>query len=141
MRSRGLQTLLFLLILALWIASFFLPAINMDATRPGYIAAAMSISVLTSIQRSAWLLPLYLGSFWMANLFLLASPFGLWRARLGKGGVFMGLMAFWDILTLSYFVYHRVTGNYASVLIGWYAWEASLVTMTILLFSIRRSRL
>ena len=129
-----MQSALFLLVLVVWIASFFLPAVNMNAIRPGYIAALMSISVLTSIEPSAWLTHLYLGSFWIANLFMLASPFGLWRARLGKGGVFLALLAFWDVLTLSYVLYHSVTGNFASVLIGYWAWTGSLVAMTLLLF-------
>jgi hypothetical protein len=140
MPSRGMQIVLFLLVLVVWIASFFLPAVNMSAIRPGYIAALMSISVLTSIEPSAWLTHLYLGSFWIANLFMLASPFGLWRARLGKGGVFLALMAFWDVLTLSYVLYYRVTGLYASVLIGYWAWVGSLVAMTVLLFLVRRER-
>jgi hypothetical protein len=135
-----MQIVLFLLVLVVWIASFFLPAVNMSAIRPGYIAALMSISVLTSIEPSAWLTHLYLGSFWIANLFMLASPFGLWRARLGKGGVFLALMAFWDVLTLSYVLYYRVTGLYASVLIGYWAWVGSLVAMTLLLFLVRRER-
>jgi hypothetical protein len=135
-----MQIVLFLLVLVVWIASFFLPAVNMSAIRPGYIAALMSISVLTSIEPSAWLTHLYLGSFWIANLFMLASPFGLWRARLGKGGVFLALLAFWDVLTLSYVLYHRVTGLYASVLIGYWAWVGSLVAMTVLLFLVRRER-
>jgi hypothetical protein len=137
MRSLGLQLVLLLLILGVCIASFLLPAINMDAIRPGYIACMMSVTVLTSIEPSAWLSHLYLGSFWIANLFMLASPFGLWRARLGKGGVFIALMLFWDLLTLSYFLYHRLTGNYASVLIGWCVWEASLFAMTLLLLIVR----
>jgi hypothetical protein len=141
MPSRGMQIVLFLLVLVVWIASFFLPAVNMSAIRPGYIAALMSISVLTSIEPSAWLTHLYLGSFWIANLFMLASPFGLWRARLGKGGVFLALMAFWDVLTLSYVLYYRVTGLYASVLIGYSAWVGSLVAMTVLLLLVRRAHL
>ncbi len=140
MSNRGLQIVSFLVLLATWIASFFLPAVNMGAIRPGYIAALMSASVLTSIEPSAWLMHLYLGSFWLANLFWLASPFGLWRARLGKGGVFIGLLAFWDLLTLSYYLYHQMTGNYASVLVGWWVWEASLAGLTVLLLAIRQSR-
>ncbi len=137
MRSLGLQITLFLLVLIIWAVSFFLPAVNMGAIRPGYIAFLMSVSVLTSIEPSAWLMHLYFGSFWIANLFMLASPFGLWRARLGKAGVFLLLLAFWDVLTLSYFVYHRLTGNYAGVLAGWCVWEFSLVAMTILLLLVR----
>ncbi len=139
MRSLGLQLALLVFVVAVCVASFFLPSINMDAIRPGYVACVMSATVLTSIERSAWLMHLYLGSFWLANLFLLASPFGLWRARLGKGGVFIALMAFWDVLTLSYYVYYRITGNYASVLLGWWVWEASLVAMTLLFVLIRRA--
>jgi hypothetical protein len=137
MRSRGTQIAIFLVFLAVWVASFFLPAINMGNPSRGYIAAAMSASVLFSMERSAWLSHFYFGSFWLANLFMLASPFGLWRVRLGKGGVFLGLMTLWDVLTLSYFVYHRVSGNFASVLIGWWLWEVSLVGMTALLFAVR----
>lgn len=141
MRSLGLQSGLLLLLIAACAASFFLPAINMDAIRPGYIACMMSVSVLTSIEPNAWATHLYLGSFWIANLFMLASPFGLWRARLGRGGVFIGLLVVWDLLTLSYYVYHRSTGNFAAVLIGWWAWEASLLALTILLLLVRaRSR-
>lgn len=137
MRSRGTQAVLLLLLFVLCVASFFLPAIKMDAVRPGYIAAFMSISVLTSIERSSWLLHLYLGSLWMANLFMLASPFGLWRVRLGKGGVFLALMAFWNALALSYFVYHEVTKNFASVLVGYWVWVASLIATTMVLLIVR----
>ena len=139
MRSIGLQLVFLLLLIAACVASLFLPSINMDAVRPGYVACMMSVTVLTGIQRSGWLLHLYLGSFWLANLFMLASPFALWRARIGKGGVFIALLAFWDALTLSYYVYHRVTGNYASVLLGWCVWESSLVAMTLLLVLVRRA--
>lgn len=139
MRSLGLQIALLLSLLAVCAASFFLPSINMDAVRPGYIACMMSATVLTSIEPSAWSMHLYLGSFWLANLFMIASPFGLWRARLGKGGFFIALMALWDLDTLSYYVYHRATGSYASVLLGWWTWEASLVFMTLLLVLVRRS--
>ena len=137
MRSLGLQVVLLLVLIGVCTVSFFLPSINMGAVRPGYVACVMSITVLTSIEPSAWLMHVYLGSFWLANLFMLASPFGLWRARLGKGGIFIGVMAFWDVLTLSYFVYHHVTGNYASVLLGWCVWEISLVAMTLLLICVR----
>ena len=139
MRSLAVQFALLVLIFAICAASFFLPAVNMGAVRPGYIACVMSASVLSSIEPSAWALHLYLGSFWIANLFMLASPFGLWRARLGKGGVFLALLIIWDLLTLSYLVYHRVTGQYASVLLGWWVWEASLVTMSLLLLLVRRA--
>ena len=137
MRSITTQFAMLLLTAVACAVSFFLPAVNMGAVRPGYIACMMSASVLTSIEPSAWATHLYLGSFWIANLFMLAAPFGLWRARLGKGGVFLGLMVFWDLLTLSYFFYHRVTGNFASVLVGWWTWEASLVALTVLLFLVR----
>src|SRR4051794_24287591 len=139
MRSLSVQIALLLLLIASCAGSFFLPAINMDAIRPGYIAATMSFTVLTSIEPSAFFTHVYLGSFWIANLLMLASPVGLWRARRGKGGVFLGFFVYWDVLTLSYYPYHRVTGNFASVLIGWYVWEASLVGMTLLLFAIRRA--
>jgi hypothetical protein len=139
MRSGALQAVLLLAILAIAVGSFFLPAIEMGATRPGYIAAAMSFTVLTSIERTAWATHLYLGSFWIANLFLIASPFGLWRARLGRGGIFIVLAAMWDLLTLSYPIYHRVTGNYASVRAGYWVWEASLVAMTFLLLVVSRT--
>ena len=139
MRSLSIQLLLLLLIVAACAASFFLPSINMDAVRPGYVACMMSVLVLKSIEPSAWPMHLYLGSFWLANVFMLASPFGLWRSRLGKGGVFISLLTLWDALTLSYYVYHRVTGNYASVLLGWFAWEASLVSLTLLLILVRRA--
>ena len=137
MRSRGTQIIVFLVILIAWIVSFFLPSINTGSTRPGYIAAAMSMSVLYSFERSAWGEHLYLGSFWIANLFMLAAPFGLWRVRNGKGGVFLALMVVWDLLTLSYFCYDRMTHKFANVLVGYFAWEAALVAMTLLLLAVR----
>lgn len=139
MRTLGIQVALLVLLIAICAGSFFLPAINMDAIRPGYIAATMSFTVLTSIEPSAFFTHLYLGSFWIANLLMLASPIALWRARRGKAGVFLALFVLWDVLTLSYYFYHRLTGNFASVLIGWYVWEASVVGMTVLLFAIRRA--
>ena len=137
MRSHGTQILVFLVIVVVWIVSFFLPSINSGSPRPGYIAAAMSMSVLYSIERSAWGEHLYLGSLWLANLFMLAAPFGLWRARNGKGGVFLALMVGWDLLTLSYFCYDRMTHKFAGVLVGYFVWEATLVAMTLLLFAVR----
>ena len=137
MRSRSTQIIIFLLILIAWIVSFFLPSINTGSVRPGYIAAAMSMSVLYSMERSAWGEHLYLGSFWIANLFMLAAPFGLWRVRKGKGGVFLALMVCWDLLTLSYVCYDRMTHKFTGVLFGYFVWEAALVAMTLLLFAVR----
>lgn len=139
MRSLGLQIALLILILAACAASFFLPAVNMDAVRPGYIAFVMSMVVLKSIEPSAWGTHLYLGSFWIANLFMLAAPFGLWRARLGKGAVFMTLFVLWDLLVLSYYFYHRFTNQFAGVLVGWWVWVGSLVAMSVLIDTTRRT--
>jgi hypothetical protein len=137
MRSRATQSLVFTVILIAWIASFFLPSINTGSARPGYIAAAMSMSVLYSFERSAWGEHLYLGSFWIANVFMLAAPFGLWRVRNRKGGLFLLLMTAWDLLTLSYFCYDRVTHKFAGVLLGYFVWEGVLIAMTLLLFAVR----
>ena len=139
MRRLGIQLALLLLLLAVCAGSFFLPAINMDAVRPGYIAAMMSFTVLTSIEPNSVFTHLYLGSFWIANLLMLLSPVALWRARRGKGAIFLVLFVLWDALTLSYYFYHRFTGNFAAVLIGWCVWEASLVGMTVLLLAVRRA--
>src|SRR6266496_5428312 len=136
MRSRGLQIALFLLILAVWIASFFLPALYLDKNVIGYMAALLSADVMYTFARSHQLQDLYLGSFWLANVFLLASPFALWRAWKGKAGAFITLLAFWDVLTLSFAIYCRVRHDLGSVLIGWYVWEASLVAMPLLLLLI-----
>jgi hypothetical protein len=137
MRDRGTQTIVFLVILVVWIVSFFLPSVNTGSARPGYIAAAMSMTVLYSFERSAWGEHLYLGSFWIANLFMLAAPFGLWRVRIGKGGFFLALMVVWDLLTLSYAGYAHMTHKFSDVLVGYFVWEAVLVAMTLLLFVVR----
>ena len=141
MRSRGLRIALFLLILAVWIASFLLPAIYLDKNVIGYMAALLSADVMYTFVRSHQLQDLYLGSFWLANVLMLAAPFALWRTWKGKGGVFLILLAIWDLLTLSFAVYCRVRHDLGSVLIGWCGWETSLVGMTILLFAVRRSHL
>jgi hypothetical protein len=97
----------------------------------------LSADVSYTFVRSHEVRDLYLGSFWLANLFLLASPFGLWRMRQRRGGVFLMLFVLWDLLTLSFGVYSRIHHDIGSVLVGWYVWEASLVAMTVLLFAVR----
>lgn len=141
MRSRFVLSLAYLLMLALWVLSFFLTALDLQGLIPGWRAAAISAVLLGTIERQQFLFHLYFGSFCLANLFLLASPWGWWRARRGRGGVFVGLFLFWDLLTLSYVVYDRIKTPQASTLrIGYWAWETSLVGMTIVLLLARRVR-
>ena len=137
MRSLGLQFALLLLILAACVGAFFLPSLNLDKPVVGYLAALLSANVGYTFVRNHELRDLYLGSFWIANLFMLSSPFGLWRARLGKGDVFLALLALWDVLTLSFGIYSRVRHDVGNVIIGWYVWETSLVAMTLLLLLVR----
>src|SRR4051794_7365274 len=107
--SRGVQLVLLFAILLVWIASFFLTALHLsDKGTVGYIACFLSANVGYTFLRSHEVRDLYLGSFWLANVFMLASPFGLWRARISKAGVFLALFAVWDLLTLSFGVYSRV---------------------------------
>lgn len=136
--SRGLQVGLLLLIVLVWIGSFFLSALNLgDKGTIGYIACFLSADVAYTFLRTHQLRDLYLGSFWLANLFMLASPFGLWRVRIGKGAVFLTLMVIWDLLTLSYGIYSRFNHDVGSPLLGWFVWEATLVAMTLLLAVVR----
>ena len=137
MRSLGVQFAFLVLILAVCAGAFFLPALQLDKPVVGYLTAVLSADVSYTFLRSHELRDLYLGSFWIANLFMLASPFGLWRARLGKGGVFVTLMLIWDLLTLSFVVYARTRHEVGSVLIGWCVWEGALVAMTLLLLVVR----
>lgn len=139
--SRGVQIAVLLLIVLVWIGSFFLSALNLGSKGTiGYMACFLSADVGYTFLRSHQLRDLYLGSFWLANIFMLASPFGLWRARVGKGLIFITLMALWDVLTLSYGVYSRVQHDVGTPLIGWFVWEAALVAMTLLLAMVRFSR-
>jgi len=140
--SRVLQVALLLLILAGWVLSYFLPALDLGKSTLGYMAAFLSANVCYTFFRSHQLRDLYFGSFWIANIFMLASPFGLWRARLGKGGIFLVLMTLWDLLTLSFAAYIRTQHDLGTVklLVGWYTWEATLVAMTVLLFATRAGR-
>lgn len=139
MRHRALLTLAYVAMLILWVGSFFLIALDLQGLIPGWRAAAISAVLLGTLERQQWLFHLYFGSFCLANLFMLASGWGLWRARRGRGGVFLGLFVFWDLLTLSYVVYDRVkTPNASTLRLGYGAWEASLVGMTVVLFLARR---
>jgi hypothetical protein len=141
MRTRVVLTLAYLLMLGVWILSFFVTALDLQGVIPGWRAAAISAVLLGTMERTQVLFHLYFGSFWLANLFVLASPWGLWRARRGRGGVYLGLFIIWDLLTLSYVIYDRVTTPQASTLrAGYWAWEASLVGMTIVLLLARRLR-
>ncbi len=137
MRSLGVQFALLFLILAICAGAFFLPSLSLDKPVIGYLTALLSANVGYTFVRSHQLRDLYLGAFWIANLLMLASPFGLWRARLGKGGVFLTLLVVWDVLTLSFGLYSRVHHDVGTVLIGWWVWEASLVAMTLLLIVVR----
>ena len=139
MRTLGTQVALHLLLLALWVVSFFLPALSLDKPVVGYITALLSANVGYTFIRSHQVRDLYLGSFWLANLFMLASPFGLWRARIRKGKVFLTFFAIFNVLTLSFGVYSRIHHDVGTVLIGWWLWEASLVGLTMLMFAIRRA--
>lgn len=138
--SRGIQIALLFLILLVCAAAFFLPSVKLsDKGTLGYIACFLSADVGYTFFRSHQLRDLYLGTFWFANVLMLASPFGLWRARLGKAAVFLMLMVVWDLLTVSYAYYCRINHDVGTPLVGWYVWEGSLIAMTILLVSTRIS--
>lgn len=141
MRSRLVLNLAYVLMLALWAASFLLPALDIQGVFFGWRAAAISAVLLGTIERQELLFHLYFGSFVLANVFMLASPWALWRVRRGRGGIFLGLFVAWDLLTLSCIVYDRIKSPHGSALrIGYWAWEASLAGMTAVLFLARRFR-
>lgn len=130
------------ILLAGWIASFFLPALSDGQNRlPGYEAAGLSFLALVIDIRSEFkpdninrLEMLYLGSFWLANLFMIAAPFALRLARRARARTFVSLMGLWDILTCSYLFYGHVTKHMNLVRLGWWVWEGSLIAMTLLLY-------
>ena len=141
MRARVVLPVLYLLMLALWVVSFFLPALYLSGpVNPGWKAAAISAVLLGTLARNELGIHLYYGSFFLANLLVLASPWAYGRARRGRGGVFLGLMVFWDLLTFSYAVYDRWKNTaFTSVRLGYWMWEASLVGVTVVLLAARLS--
>jgi hypothetical protein len=147
--SSKIQNLSAAVILAVWIASFFLPALaNEPKNVPGHWAAFLSgyalfiaIGSLFTHDQVDRLTMLYLGSFWLANLFMIAAPFALRFARRVGALAFISLMGFWDLLTCSYLIYGRITKNMNMVRFGWWTWECSLIGMTALLFVVRRAAL
>lgn len=136
MRGKALQNALYGLTLAVWVGSFFLPSINLGAhDDPGYKACAISATMLFTISSAEVWMHLYFGSFWIANFFMLGSPVALHRRRRGKGHVFLALMLFWDLLTLSFVGYDFYsTHRMAELRAGYWVWEASLVAMTVVLW-------
>lgn len=138
--SRGVQIAVLVLIVLVWIGAFFLQSVSLsDKGTIGYMACFLSADVGYTFVRSHQLRDLYLGSFWLANVFMLASPFGLWRVRIGKGAAFLTLMTIWDLLTLSYGIYSQVRHDVGTPMVGWFVWEGALVAMTVLLAAVRFS--
>ena len=145
--TRRAQTSGLILILAIWIASFFAPAaFDAGASLNGYEAFGLSVVALAMAFKEAFgsyqqrLEALYIGSFWIANAFMIASPFVLRRIRRGKRVVaFLSLMGIWDILTCSYLFYEQLTKHIQFVRLGWWMWEGSLIAMTVLLVLVRES--
>ena len=140
MRNRALQNTLYGVVLAVWVTSFFLPSINLGAHNdPGWKAAGLSATMLFTLEKNALGMHLYFGSFWIANLFMLASPLGLHRARRGKAGVFLALMMVWDLLSLSCAGYAAMSdARLATLRVGYWVWEATLWAMTLVLWTARR---
>ena len=134
--SRASQVVLLLVILLVWVGSFFLPAFNISGNEyRGYKIAAISAMLLFTIAKSELGVHLYFGSLWIANLFMAGSPIALFRVRRGKGLVFLSLMVFWDLLTLSFVPYDLTRPDrLASLRIAYWVWEGTLVAMTAILF-------
>ena len=140
MLDRKSQNIVAVVIICVWAASFFVPAIYLDKRLPGYFAAFLSgfalytaIHGLFSGDHTDLPYLLYVGSFCFANIFMIAAPFALRIARRGGGRTFLVLMTVWDALTLSWLAYAKLKGNAGSVLLGWWMWEASLICMTVFL--------
>ena len=145
MNSRHLQHTACAVILAVWIASFFLPSLaDGQNTLPGYAAAGLSAMALGIGVKSLFTskdsdLPtmLYLGSFCLANVLMLVAPFTLRLARRGRALVILCLMGFWILLNWSYILYGQATKNTNLVRLGWWVWEGSLISMTALILLVR----
>ena len=146
--TRKVQTTALILILAVWIASFFVPAIRIDKPPiAGYIAAFLSSFMLFAAGRDLisgdfhdFPYVLYIGSFFLANGFMIAAPFALRILRRGnRGTTFLVLMAIWDALTFSWLGFIKIKTDMGSVLLGWWMWEGSLIAMTVLLALVRKS--
>jgi hypothetical protein len=147
--SRNLQNAACAVILAVWIASFFLPSLaDGQNTLPGYAAAGLSAmalgigaKALFTSNHSDLAIMLYLGSFCLANVFMLVSPFALRLARRGRALVILCLMGFWVLLDGSYIFYGQATKHMNLVRLGWWIWEGSLIAMTVLLYVVRHESL
>ena len=138
--TRQSQTAVLIILVAIWIGSFFVPALYIEKPIPGYFAAFLSIFMMFTAGKNLIARDfndlgymLYAGSFYLANAFIIAAPFALRIARRGGGRTFLILMAVWDALTFSWLAYTKLKGNAGSVLLGWWMWEASLISMTVLL--------
>lgn len=147
MTHQSQKTVLVILV-AIWAASFFLPALRGPGSTsgdmmPGYLAAFLSAICLRVgvLGGQDWGLGLYLGSFCLANLFMVALPFALRRIRRGKGALFLKLMVAWDLLTFSYVLSRPINREYHPVSVGWWMWEISLFGTTALLFQLRSDAL
>ena len=125
-------------ILAVWIVSFFAPALaDGSYALPGYRAALFSglglflaARNLISGDHSDILYLLYVGSFCFANVFMILAPIALRDLRRGRGKAFLVLMTFWDLLTFSWFYFVHFRGDVGPIHFGWWMWEASLFAMT-----------
>ncbi|HWF06776.1 MAG TPA: hypothetical protein VHA06_24010 [Candidatus Angelobacter sp.] len=79
------------------------------------------------------------GLLWIANVFMLASPWMLLRTRRGHGQICIAFLAVWDVLILVA-IWVATPEGYplaAAARVGYFLWQASVLGMTIFLWLVR----
>lgn len=147
--SRRAQKAILFALLIVWIVSFFLPALEDYPPWLGYRAAAGSmilfVGMVLALFRGdfgdvAQAVALFYALLWIANVFMLASPWMLRRTRRGQGQICIALLSVWDVLILVG-LWVRVPKGGSLVVgakFGYFVWQASVLGMTVYLWLVRQ---
>jgi hypothetical protein len=144
--SRTVQRAVLFALLAVWMVSFFLPALD-NPPMVGWKAARASMAILfvTAFARTkGWfadpgaIVVVLHGLLWIANALMLASPWMLARGRRRQGQVGIALLAVWDAMIFAAPWVTSATGEPAPERFGYFVWQASILGMTAFLWLVRQ---
>ncbi|MBZ5533720.1 MAG: hypothetical protein LAO20_20005 [Acidobacteriia bacterium] len=150
LNSKFTQNATLFALLLVWIVSFFLPALEDNGPWFGYRAAygsmVLFVGMVLALFRGAFgdveAVPLFYGLLWIANVFMLASPWMLRRSRRGQGQVCIALLTVWDVLILATLWVLPAKAakplERSPFLVGYFVWQTSVLGMTAYLWLVRQ---
>ena len=119
---------------ALFITSFFLPAVSDGGPIPGWFAAWVSLTIFDDIFSADLLFGVYVFSFTPCNILMLLSPIIVFRIKMKKYLHWYRISMSAVTLLVGSWYFYCIWENTIGLCIGYYLWFLSFLLVTISLF-------